>query len=85
MGIRLALRSGAQAVWVLNNDTLVESAAAGAMYRRLFPVPVPGCAVLWCVIWMAITGAMPGRWTVLQMDRVERAGRPPAACVGSAG
>ena len=42
VGIRLALRSGAQAVWVLNNDTLVESAAAGAMYRRLFSSSRPG-------------------------------------------
>lgn len=41
-GIRPLLRWGADAVWLLNNDTIVEKQALGAMARRLFSKPRPG-------------------------------------------
>jgi len=41
-GIRLAVQWGAEAVWILNNDTLVDREALGAMYRRLFSKEKPG-------------------------------------------
>lgn len=41
-GIRPLLRWGADAVWLLNNDTVVERPALGAMARRLFGKHRPG-------------------------------------------
>ncbi len=41
-GIRLLLRWGADAVWILNNDTVVDRDALGAMARRLFSKARPG-------------------------------------------
>lgn len=41
-GIRPLLRWGAEAVWLLNNDTVVERQTLGAMARRLFGKHRPG-------------------------------------------
>ncbi len=41
-GIRLLMRWGADAVWILNNDTIVDRDALGAMARRLFSKARPG-------------------------------------------
>ncbi len=41
-GIGLALQWGADAVWILNNDTVVEKEALGAMQERLFSASRPG-------------------------------------------
>lgn len=41
-GIRPLLRWGADAVWLLNNDTVVERQALGAMAQRLFSKHHPG-------------------------------------------
>ncbi len=41
-GIRLLMRLGADAVWILNNDTVVAKDALGAMSRRLFAKARPG-------------------------------------------
>lgn len=46
-GIRLLLRCGADAVWILNNDTVVEKHALDAMQKRLFSKGQPGlCGAL---------------------------------------
>ena len=42
MGIRLLMRWGADAVWLLNSDTVVDDKALGAMMQRLFSKPRPG-------------------------------------------
>jgi GT2 family glycosyltransferase len=42
VGIRHALAQGADAVWVLNNDTVVRPDALGAMVARLFSKKRPG-------------------------------------------
>lgn len=41
-GIRMLLRWGADAIWLLNNDTIVEGQALAAMAKRLFSKPRPG-------------------------------------------
>ena len=41
-GLRLAMQGDAEAVWILNNDTIVDKDALGAMYRRLFSRKKPG-------------------------------------------
>lgn len=41
-GIRLLLKAGADAVWILNNDTIVAPRALQAMRERLFSKPRPG-------------------------------------------
>lgn len=41
-GMRLLLRFGADAIWLLNNDTIVEKNALGAMVQRLFSKSRPG-------------------------------------------
>ncbi|WP_291333334.1 glycosyltransferase family 2 protein [Desulfovibrio sp.] len=41
-GIRLLLQCGAEAVWILNNDTVVEKYALEAMQKRLFSKKRPG-------------------------------------------
>ena len=41
-GLAMALRWGADAVWILNNDTVVEPHALGAMRERLFSCRRPG-------------------------------------------
>lgn len=41
-GICLALEHGADAFWILNNDTIVDKNALGAMRRRLFADDSPG-------------------------------------------
>lgn len=41
-GIRLALRDGADACWLLNNDTIVSETALHAMSARLFAEDAPG-------------------------------------------
>jgi GT2 family glycosyltransferase len=46
-GIRLLLRCGADAVWILNNDTVVEKHALDAMQKRMFSKDLPGlCGAL---------------------------------------
>lgn len=48
-GIRLLMSWGADAVWVLNNDTVVDTHALAAMTRRLFAKRRPGlCGSLVC-------------------------------------
>ncbi len=42
LGISLAVQWGADAVWILNNDTEVEKEAHGAMLERLFSKQRPG-------------------------------------------
>ena len=42
IGIRHAVAHGADAVWILNNDTVVQSDALGAMVDRLFSKRRPG-------------------------------------------
>ncbi len=41
-GMRLLLKLGADAVWILNNDTVVDPGALQAMLNRLFSKPRPG-------------------------------------------
>lgn len=41
-GIRLLMQWGADAVWILNNDTVVDKKALGAMRDRLFAKQHPG-------------------------------------------
>lgn len=41
-GIRVLLEAGADAVWILNNDTVVDPGALRAMRKRLFSKPRPG-------------------------------------------
>lgn len=41
-GIRLLMQCGADAVWILNNDTVVEKKALSAMQQRLFSKARPG-------------------------------------------
>lgn len=41
-GIKLLLQWGADAVWILNNDTIVDKGALGAMRDRLFSKQRPG-------------------------------------------
>jgi GT2 family glycosyltransferase len=41
-GIRLLMQWGADAVWILNNDTVVDKGALGAMRTRLFSKQRPG-------------------------------------------
>lgn len=41
-GIRLLMQWGADAVWILNNDTVVDKGALGAMRDRLFSKQRPG-------------------------------------------
>jgi len=41
-GIRLLMRWGADAVWILNNDTMVDKNALGAMRERFFSKSRPG-------------------------------------------
>ncbi|WP_319543105.1 glycosyltransferase family 2 protein [uncultured Pseudodesulfovibrio sp.] len=41
-GICLLLEAGADAVWILNNDTVVDPNALGAMRKRLFSKSSPG-------------------------------------------
>lgn len=41
-GIECALALGAEAVWILNNDTVVSPDALGAMRKKLFSKPKPG-------------------------------------------
>lgn len=47
VGLRLGLRWGADAFLILNNDTMVSTAAVGALRDRLFSSPRPGlCGAL---------------------------------------
>ncbi len=49
LGISAALKLNADAVWILNNDTIVIPGALGAMRDRLFSKPRPGlCGSLLC-------------------------------------
>lgn len=49
VGAALALEWGADAVWILNNDTVVEKTALGALSNRLFSKERPGlCGALVC-------------------------------------
>jgi GT2 family glycosyltransferase len=51
VGITLALAWGADAVWILNNDTVVEKNALGAIRDRLFSKKRPGlCGALVCYL-----------------------------------
>ncbi len=42
IGLRLGLEVGAEAFWILNNDTIVDPNACGALYKRLFACKRPG-------------------------------------------
>ncbi len=42
LALRLLMAWGADAVWLLNNDVVVDANALGAMLRRLFAKPRPG-------------------------------------------
>jgi GT2 family glycosyltransferase len=44
IGLRLGLRLGAEAFWILNNDTMVEPDACGALWARLNACTRPGLA-----------------------------------------
>lgn len=71
LGIALACRLGADAVWVLNNDTEVEPQALGAMRDRLFACSRPGlCGSL--ILYhddprfvQCLGGGVTNRWTGL--------------------
>lgn len=41
-GMRLLMRCGADAIWILNNDTVVDKRALSAMQKRLFFKARPG-------------------------------------------
>jgi GT2 family glycosyltransferase len=48
-GLRLGLALGADAFWILNNDTVVTPGACAAVRDRLFAAPRPGlCGALLC-------------------------------------
>jgi GT2 family glycosyltransferase len=44
IGLRFGLRLGAEAFWILNNDTVVEPGACGALWTRLNACARPGLA-----------------------------------------
>ncbi len=51
LGIKLAMRFGADAVWILNNDTIIEKDALQAMQKCLFSKARPGlCGSLVCYV-----------------------------------
>jgi GT2 family glycosyltransferase len=71
-GIRLAMLWGAEAVWILNNDTIVDKNALGAMRNRLFAQQRPGlCGSL--IRYMddktvqCRGGGFTNRWTALSV------------------
>lgn len=69
-GIRLLMDWGADAVWILNNDTVVDANALGAMSRRLFTRERPGlCGSLICYhdsgLVQCRAGGCTNRWTGL--------------------
>jgi len=69
VGIHLALGWGADAVWILNNDTIVDKSALGAMRDRLFCSERPGlCGSMVCYsdnrqIVQCMGGGMSQIWT----------------------
>jgi GT2 family glycosyltransferase len=70
LGISLALSLGADAVWLLNNDTVTDAAALGSMRDRLFAKARPGlCGSL--VRYMegglvqCRAGGFTSKWTLL--------------------
>lgn len=72
-GIRLLKQAGADAVWILNNDTVVDQNALGAMSNRLFSKPRPGlCGALVCylesdAIVQCRGGGFTNKWTGLSV------------------
>ncbi|WP_291443665.1 glycosyltransferase family 2 protein [Desulfovibrio sp.] len=49
LGLKFLMEQGVDAVWLLNNDTIVDKFALGAMYQRLFSKNKPGlCGSLVC-------------------------------------
>lgn len=72
-GIRLLMRWGADAVWILNNDTVVDKNALEAMTRRLFAKPRPGlCGSLICYqdnasLVQCRAGGRTNKWTGLSV------------------
>lgn len=72
-GIRLLMRWGADAVWILNNDTVVDRNALEAMTRRLFAKPRPGlCGSLICYqgetgLVQCRAGGRTNKWTGLSV------------------
>lgn len=71
-GIRLLMRWGADAVWMLNNDTIVEKQALGAMEKRLFSKSRPGlCGSLVRYLETGLVqccaGGQSNRWTGLSV------------------
>ena len=71
LGIAMALHLGADAVWILNNDTIVDKNALAAMRERLFSKPRPGlCGSLVCYMEGARlvqcrAGGYTNKWTGL--------------------
>ncbi len=90
-GIRLLMAWGADAVWILNNDTLVDKHALGAMGRRLFAQKRPGlCGSLICYYGSDLVqcraGGHTNKWTGLSvldgnMENMSQAARKDAALV----
>ena len=90
-GIRLLMAWGADAVWILNNDTIVDANCLGAMRRRLFAKARPGlCGSLVCYqdsgLVQCRAGGRTNRWTGLSVldggrEDVARARRADAAQV----
>ncbi len=71
-GIRLLVRWGADAVWILNNDTVVDKQALGAMTQRLFGKSRPGlCGSLICYqgsdVVQCRAGGHTNKWTGLSV------------------
>ena len=90
-GIRLLMTWGADAVWILNNDTIVDVNALGAMARRLFAKERPGlCGSLICYrdsgLVQCRAGGRTNKWTGLSVldgggEDVTQAKRTDAAQV----
>lgn len=70
-GIRPLMRWGADAVWILNNDTIVDAHCLGAMRRRLFAKERPGlCGAMLRfrhedMPIQCLGGGVTNRWTAL--------------------
>ena len=90
-GIRLLMSWGADAVWILNNDTVVDKHALAAMTRRLFAKRRPGlCGSLVCYqdsgLVQCRAGGRTNPWTGLSVldgnrETVLRAAEADVACV----
>ena len=90
-GMRLLMDWGADAVWILNNDTIVDANCLEAMSRRLFAKQRPGlCGSLVCYrdsgLVQCRAGGRTNKWTGLSVldggrEEVTQARRADAAQV----